>query len=242
MAQFMNKVAVDLSIARDPRESPVYSISEAAHCLRLPQATLRSWVVGRYYLAGGKKKFFRPVIDLADKGRRLLSFMNLVDAHVLDAIRREPHISLAKVETALDYLEKRFPSKHPLADQKFETDGSNLFIQKYSQLINLSQEGQLAMRNVLEAHLCRIERDASGLAVRLYLFTGKREPEAPEVIVVDPYVSFGRPVLVGTGIATAVIAERFEAGESIEELADDYGCQPYEIEEALRCELQVEAA
>jgi uncharacterized protein (DUF433 family) len=238
----MSKVAVDFSVAQDSRKSPVYGIPEAAHYLRIPPATLRSWVIGRYYLTRDGKKFFRPIIDLADKDNHLLSFMNLVEAHVLDAIRREHHISLAKVRTALDYLKKRFSSKYPLADQKFETDGSNLFVQKYGQLINLSQEGQLAMRSMLEAHLRRIERDASGLAARLYLFTRKHQLDEPKVVMVDPCVSFGRPVLVGTGIATAVIAERFEAGESIRELADDYGRQPYEIEEAIRCELQLEAA
>lgn len=237
----MNKVAVDFSVTQDPRESPVYGIPEAAHYLRIPPATLRSWVIGRYYLTRDGKKFFRSIIDLADKDNHLLSFMNLVEAHVLDASRREHHIALAKVRTALNYLKKRFSSEYPLADQKFETDGSNLFIQKYGQLINLSEEGQLAMRSVLEAHLRRIERDASGLAARLYLFTRKHQPDEPKVVVVDPYVSFGRPVLVGTGIAKAVIAERFEAGESIGELADDYGRQPYEIEEAIRCEFQIEA-
>ena len=61
-------------------------------------------------------------------------------------------------------------------------------------------------------------------------------------MVIDPHVSFGRPVLVGTGIPTAVIAERYKAGESIDELAGDYGRGPSEIEEAIRCELWLEAA
>jgi uncharacterized protein (DUF433 family) len=55
-------------------------------------------------------------------------------------------------------------------------------------------------------------------------------------------VSFGRPVLAGTGIPTAVIAERYKAGESMDDLADDYGRRRLEIEEAIRCELSVEAA
>ncbi|MFQ5925967.1 MAG: DUF433 domain-containing protein [Terriglobia bacterium] len=92
------------------------------------------------------------------------------------------------------------------------------------------------------AHLRRIERDPAGFAVRLFPFTRKRELEEPKVVVIDPYVSFGRPVLVGTGIATAVIAERYKAGESIDDLTDDYGRQRLEIEEAIRCELQLEAA
>jgi uncharacterized protein (DUF433 family) len=43
--------------------------------------------------------------------------------------------------------------------------------------------------------------------------------------------------LTSSGIATAVIAERYKAGESVDELADDYGRKRLEIEEAIRCEL-----
>ena len=39
------------------------------------------------------------------------------------------------------------------------------------------------------------------------------------------------------GIETADY-EIAEVGESVDELADDYGRQPLEIEEAIRCELQ----
>ena len=61
-------------------------------------------------------------------------------------------------------------------------------------------------------------------------------------MVIDPHISYGRPVLVGTGIPTAVVAERYKAGESIDELAEDYGRSRKEIEEANRCELCLEAA
>ena len=61
-------------------------------------------------------------------------------------------------------------------------------------------------------------------------------------MVIDPNVSFGRPVLAGTGIPTAVIAERFNAGETIAELIEDYNRTPTEIEEAIRCERQKSAA
>ncbi len=48
---------------------------------------------------------------------------------------------------------------------------------------------------------------------------------------------FGRPVLVGTGIATSVLAGRFKAGELIHDLAIDYECDRDLIEEAIRWEL-----
>lgn len=227
---------------QDPRELPTYSLPEAAHYLRIPRATLRSWVVGRPYPTQAGTRFFKPLIRLPDKHKRLLSFMNTVEAHVLDAIRREHEIPLGKVRRALDYLRRKFPSRHPLADQEFETDGMNLFIERYGELINISADGQLALRKLLEAHLRRIERDKAGLALRLFPFTRKRQAEEPKVVVIDPFVSFGRPVLVGTGIATAVIAERYKAGESIEDLAQDYDRQRIEIEEAIRCELELQAA
>ncbi|MDP3769093.1 MAG: DUF433 domain-containing protein, partial [Dehalococcoidia bacterium] len=66
--------------------------------------------------------------------------------------------------------------------------------------------------------------------------------ESPRLVVIDPRVGFGRPVLAGTGVTTLSIAERFDAGESIEDLAADYGRPPAEIEEAIRCELTRDAA
>jgi len=98
------------------------------------------------------------------------------------------------------------------------------------------------MRSLLEAHLRRIERDPKGIPVKLYPFVRKRQADEPKVVVIDPYVSFGRPVLVGTGIATAVIGERYKAGESVDDLAGDYGRPRFEIEEAIRCELEIQAA
>ena len=121
--------------------------------------------------------------------------------------------------------------------QKFVTDGLPLFVEKYGQLLNLSQDGQLAMRDVLCVHLSRVARDTGGIPVKLYLFTRFHQADEPKTVVIDPYVSFGRPVLVGTGIPTAVIAERYKAGESIQALAEDYERPLGDIEEAIRCEL-----
>ena len=176
-------------------------------------------------------------MSLPQKSPHLLSFVDLVEAHVLDSIRSRYNVPLHKVRTGVAYLREQFRREHPLADHLIETNSRGLFVRKFGQLINISQEGQLAMREVLDAYLQRIERDDSGLAMRLYPFTRKRELHEPKVIVIDPRVSFGRPVLVGTGIPTAVIADRYKAGESIDELARDYQRGRLEIEEAIRCEL-----
>lgn len=223
---------------RDPREVPAYGIPEAAFYLGVPAATLRSWVIGRHYPVSDGKRFFSPIIEIADKKTRQLSFINLVEAHVLNAIRKEHEIRLPKIRQAIGFLKNKLHSKHPLADQQFETDNLDLFVQKYGRLINITQEGQLAMRSVLQSFLKRIKRDAQGMPTKLYLFTRRGEIGEPLSVVVDPTVSFGRPVLEGTGIPTAILAERFKAGDSPEVLADDYGRPKEEIEEAIRYELK----
>jgi uncharacterized protein (DUF433 family) len=223
-------------------EQPAYSLTEASRYLLIPPATMRSWVAGRKYPTDSGPKFFRPVIELPDNIRAGLSFVNLVEAHVLDAIRRHHQVPLSKMRQAIGYLRRHFSSKHPLAEQRFETDGLDLFIDRFGQLINVTQSGQIALRELLTAYLHRVEHDATGTAVRLYPFTRKRDLREPKVVVIDPHISYGRPVLVGTGIPTAAIAERYKAGESIDDLAEDYGRSRNEIEEAIRCELWLEAA
>jgi hypothetical protein len=119
-------------------EQPVYSLTEASRYLLIPPATLRSWVAGRKYPTDSGSRFFRPVIQLPDNVRAGLSFVNLVEAHVLDAIRRHHQVPLSKIREAIDYLRRHFSSKHPLAEQRFETDGIDLFIDKFGQLINVT--------------------------------------------------------------------------------------------------------
>ncbi len=243
LAVMATKRSPAFSKSNDIREVATYGVTEAAHYLRIPRTTIRDWISGRHYRSNAGVRFSRPIIHIPNPSVKLLSFMNLVEIHVLDAIRREHDIPLEKVRTAVNYLTKQFPSRHPLADQEFVTDGLDLFIKKFSQLINISREGQLAIQEVLHAHLHRIERDLQGIPVRLYPFTRKRDlQDEPRAVVIDPQVSFGRPVLSGTGIPTAVIAERYKAGESMDALAEDYGRQRAEIEEAIRCELTLEAA
>ena len=91
-------------------------------------------------------------------------------------------------------------------------------------------------------YLRRIERDPHGIPIRLYPFTRDPEADEPRAVVIDPRISFGRPVLAGTGIATVIVAERFNAGESMEDLAVDYGRGRSDIEEAIRCELALPRA
>lgn len=229
--------------AVDVRELPNYRLPAAAHYLRVPVSTLRSWIFGQAYPTTKGMQISSPIIQIPSAVEPArLSFVNMVEAHVLSGIRYHHGVSLPAVRRAVSYLGREFGSSHPLADENFQTDGVNLFVERLG-LLNVSAPGQYAMREILRALLRRVERDDHGLAIRLYPFS--RRPtltptgleESPRAVVMDPRVAFGRPVLLGTGITTLSIAERFDAGEEVDDLAADYGRSPGEVYEAIRCEM-----
>jgi len=227
--------------AGDPRLFPAYSVTEAAHYLHMPVGTLRSWLVGRWYPVAKERKRSRPLIQLDDPQGQYLSFVNLVEAHVLAAIRRRHDVRLPKVRSALDYVRRQFKTERPLIEQTFQTDGLDLFVERYGKLINASREGQHAMKEIMGVYLTRIEWDSKGLPIKLYPFTRDTVSDAapksdPRVVVMNPSVSFGRPVVAGTGIPVASIYERYRAGDSVAELAEAFRLSTSAIEEAIRCE------
>ncbi|MGD1950580.1 MAG: DUF433 domain-containing protein [Leptolyngbyaceae cyanobacterium] len=226
----------------DPRNIPTYSIGDAAKYLRIPAATIRSWTVGRKYPKADGAGFFAPLIPIPDRKPKLLSFTNMVEVHVLRAIRQHHNVDLGKVRKALDYIENTLPVVHPLAHAEFRTDGVDLFIERYGELINASSAGQTQLKDSLQAHLERIEPDDSGLAIKLYPFTRTHEESNPRIVVIDPRIAFGRLIIEGTGIPTSVLAERYRAGDSMDDLAEDYRCDRIKVEEAIRCELLPNAA
>ncbi len=236
----------DLYSGHQVLEVPLYGIFEAARYLQIPENTLRSWVAGRAYpLRSGGKRRSEPIIDLADSTGSRLSFNNLTEAHVLDALRRQYRVELPQIRRAIGYLREQFQTAHPLVHHQMLTDGKHLFVEAagLKDVINASRHGQMAMRDLFGLHLQRVEWDKDGFVARLYPFTRSRRTPAeeaaqPQVVTMDPRVEFGRPILKASAIPTAVIADRYKAGESVADLAKDYGEEPLNIEEAIRCELQ----
>ena len=89
------------------------------------------------------------------------------------------------------------------------------------------------MRRLFDEHLKRVEWDEWQFPVRLYPFVSVEMQTAERLIAIDPKIAFGRPVVIRMGISTETIAERIDAGETVQELASDYDVSPTEIEQAV---------
>ncbi len=220
--------------ASDIRNQAAYGPAEAARYLRLPAATLRTWLVGRAYPRGEVQATFHPLIKPACAQPLQVSFYNLIEAHVLRALRTEHGVALAELRKAIAYAEKKLQLHRLLLSPQLRTHAGQVFLDRYVELINLSASGQLAMRKVFEDHLQRVEWDEWQFPVRLYPYIDSTQRSAAErPIAIDPHVAFGRPIVRRAGISTAAIADRIDAGETVEALADDYDLTRDEIEQAV---------
>lgn len=209
----------------DVREFPRYSVSEAAFYIRMPASTLRAWTRGQDYVTRGIHRTFEPVIDPADPENKLLSFYNLVEAHVLRSTV-ESGVPLRNMRKALGYIRRTIPGKHPLLTHDFEVSGKDAFIEHLGMTICATREGQLAIRRIIEQHLRRVIRDERGLPLRIFPIHSRR-------LAIDPLFASGKPIVRDRGITASVLWARNKTGESIPEIAKDYGLKTIEVKEAI---------
>jgi uncharacterized protein (DUF433 family) len=232
-------VSRDIYGGQDPRSLGTYTIPMAAGYVRVNPQTLRNWVNGyTYKTSSGQKRSQPHVIEVATRGNRVfLSFTNLVEAHVLACIRRIHELPLQTVRRSLKFIGENLGVAHPLAHERFATDGIDLFVERFDGLINVSAPHRQEMKTDLRAGVERIVY-VEGSAGRLFPFSRPRDVvelvEQPRVIVIDPRLSFGRPVVEGSGVPIAEISGRFKAGESVVDLAKEFRLQVNRVEEALR--------
>ena len=217
----------------NPQETPNYALEEGARWLHVPLRTMHYWVIGDRDAA--------PLTTIFSRKPILLSFKNLVECFVLEGLRNTHGISLQAIRVSVEDLRRRKPSKYPLADYQLSTLGDTVYLENEGDpLIKLASSGQQAFKEILNPFLKRVERNTDGIAQMLFPFTRKRHMrlpvEAPRVVVIDPSVSFGMPVLVNSRISTAFLLSRNRGGASIPELAADYGRSEAEIEEAIQLE------
>lgn len=212
----------------DPRNEPAYTIAEASRYLKVASTTLRSWVAGRPYPKAEGVGQFEALIHPP-----LLSFWNLIEVHVLRALRSDHGVSIRAVREALSFAEQRLQTNRLLLSQQLCAEGGELFLQKYGQLIHLRPSGQLMLQHLFDEHLTRVEWDEHLFPVRLYPFMASDTLSSERLIAIDANIAFGRPVVVSGGISTAAIVDRIDAGEQMAALTEDYDLSPHEITQAV---------
>jgi len=211
---------------------PAYSVKEAA---RLAQTT--SPTVSRWHHGYGPS-YARAATKVLH-GRELgapLSYLQLVEVAFV-ATLRGMGITLKRIRAAHGYLMRRFDVEYPFAQLRLQTEGTHILkalkVEEgrwVEMLVVVSADGQLAWKEMIADRLREFVYGRHGWAVRWY----PRGRDVP--IMVDPLIAFGAPILVKSGVPTAVLRERFEAGEPEEEISEDFGVSQAHLRVALNFE------
>ena len=150
---------------------------------------------------------------------------------------RRSGVKLRTIEATRQYLSEQMGAESPFAVYRFKTDGKELLMSMKQidahapadVLLNPGAGGQLAWNRILESLLAEFAYDSAGDIVRLWKVAGEDQP-----IRIDPAVAFGAPHV--SGIATWVVKDRWEGGENIAEIAEDFVLDRCHVVAALKFE------
>lgn len=212
----------------------LYTVGDAARLLSVPPSTLRWWLEGRTVRGFS----YPPVIREAVHKTPLVTWGEFVEAGYLRAYRNR-EVPLGELRRFIDALRRQFGIRYPLAHfQPFVSDQRRLVLEIQEEahlpfeywLVVEATTGQLLLSNVAEAFLERVEfsSQANGEVIRLFP-AGKDSP-----VVIDPRRAFGAPNV--KGVRTDALAELVDAGESPEEVADQFGLEVASVKAAVAYE------
>jgi uncharacterized protein (DUF433 family) len=124
----------------------------------------------------------------------------------------------------------------PPSATAWKGEAGDRFVAAYLRRFRVNESFRPKLRELLDLHLDRIEWEDEQTPRRVFPFTRDDPRESPRLVAIDPRVRFGKPSLLRRGLPTDVVRERFQAGESISLLADDFDLTVEEVEEVLRYE------
>ena len=184
---------------------PAYTTQEAATLCRTTRQTAARW----HYEFPFAKKLRAP-----------LSYLQLAELAFVASFR-DVGVSLRKIRLAREYLSKIFRVEYPFVELRLKTDGANILKdfeeleEDTSKLIVANAAGQEVWTELVTVRFEQFDYEQD-LALRWYP-RGRHTP-----ILIDPRISYGAPIVASVGVPTWVLRQRYDAGETLEEIEDDF--------------------
>lgn len=215
----------------DPRVArPIFTLRESAAYLDLPRSTVHRWA---------RPKDAPPLLTVlpgTGRGARV-PFVGFAEAFVLGSLRRAG-VPLQRIRPAVARLHEEFGLEHAMASQRVYTDGAEVIFdyaeRNEEAMLAVVRTGQRQFAEIVRGYLKRVTYGGDGWAARLTL----PAYDSAEVIV-DPEQAFGQPLVVHGGARVEDLVDRFQAGDGLGEIAEDFGVPPAEVEDVIRVALRL---
>lgn len=204
---------------------PAYPVVEAARYARTFSQTIAYWHYGSGRLG--------PVLP-GKEPRRPLSYLELVEVAFV-ATFRQLGVSLQRIRRARQYAAQTFNAEFPFVEHRWLTEGHYMLLDLWQidgeaemkKLIIGDAHGQIAWQPLVGERFAQFDYEHGWALV--WHVAGRESP-----VVIDPRIAFGAPMI--KGIATWVLKGRWEAGECIEDIKEDFGLTDEEIRHGLKFE------
>ena len=196
---------------------PAYSVKESARYAKTAPQTIGYW-----HFYEGK---VGPAIPGRTRGKSI-SYLQLIEIAFVATMRKQG-MSLQKIRKVREYARQNLEVEYPFAQLEWKTEGVHLLLELRdiegetemnkliveNELIIGDKGGQIGWKPAMAERFKEFQYE-DGLALIWYL----RGIDCP--VRIDPRISFGAPTI--DGLPTWVIRGRWDAGETIQEIIEDF--------------------
>jgi uncharacterized protein (DUF433 family) len=225
----------------------VYTLSQAGSLIGERPSTISRWLFGCSYaraaLDGRAKQTSGPLwksqYDEDVVGERLIGFNDLMELRVVRQFVKRG-LSLQFIRRCLDNARIKFgDNAYPFSSKRFETDGLEIYLSTGSEApfkdtIALS-DGQYVFRKIIQRSLIAGVEFQGNVAKRWF-----PEQVSKPVIVLDPEISFGEPIIQASGVPTAALYGLYVANgagsPAIQSVARIYDVTALDVRSAVKFE------
>jgi uncharacterized protein (DUF433 family) len=162
-------------------------------------------------------------------------FIGFAEAYVLSAFRRAG-VPMQRIRPAVEVLSSGIGVDHALASRRLYTDGAEVLYDFASSAhdeelrgLTVVRTGQRQFAEVVRNYLKRITYGDDGWAAQVRLPAYRRAE-----VIVDPRRAFGMPLVVHGGARVEDLVDRFVAGDTLADIAADFGVPEPEVEDVVR--------
>lgn len=199
--------------------SGAYSAADAARILNVKPQRISN-LAWKYWWGNG----------YAELGEvRTIDFYTLMELKTYFALR-DAGVSSHRFHAGRKELIEDFKIERPFAQEEvlssLQTDGKQIYIEVRGTPITINGTKQFNL-DLIKDFVEHIEFDTEGLAA---LYT---PPEGKGSVVLDPRRRMGRPIVKGSRIEAALLAQMHSAGDSYELIADVYDLDLKDVEYAV---------
>jgi uncharacterized protein (DUF433 family) len=216
-------------------ETGLYTVPMVARILAAKPVKVRSWVEG-YGHSGASPILVRQLPRVG--GKTVLGFLDLIESAFIRHFVDEVGFSPQTVRKVAVKLRDRHGVDHPFAmDKRFRANGRHIFEEV------AADDGEKRLVNLMNDNFEIIPAVEPSLFDQVFYVEDIARYWQPlrnhPNIIMDPKISFGRPVVRNVWIPTETLFAAYQAEGSVDAAAEEFGLKVTDVEAAVGFEQDI---